>query len=185
MNEPVTSFLDGLSPSAMRALQHESRMMRKRFERGAPSDEVQKTYIPHPAEFEMPADHKLRDAFYKRGAAKFGVSYGEFVQLCSIKHGPRINRFNQWGRVHDEKQTTRTRLRRDSEEGRAQREARAIEFKQTVVAQAGWTSRAIQVARRTKKRWDHASWMETLNGLRARELDRQDYGMADPFGSPF
>lgn len=98
-------------------LSHAVRMEQRRERYLNPPKDVIETIVPHPARFKKPADRKLWDDFHKRLALECGVDLADAVRLTSMRHGAGPNRFNQWGRVGDKKQTTRRRLYRDSEEG--------------------------------------------------------------------
>lgn len=134
-----------LSPKA----RHKARMEARREQYLNPPKRIIETMIPHPATFERPADRKLWDHFHSKIALMSGVSLEDAVRLTSFKHGPRINRFNQWGRTNDKAQTTRRRLYRDSEEGQARRAAAQARYLAAVKAQsAAGIARMADLAKR-------------------------------------
>lgn len=121
-----------LSPKA----RHKARMEQRRDRYLNPPKDVAATYQPHPSRFEKPADRKLWDHFHKTLALECGVSVEDAVRLTSMRHGPKINRFNQWDRHGDEKQTTRRRSYRDSEAGLAAKERRDASYRTAVAKQS-------------------------------------------------
>lgn len=134
----IASFVDDLynTPKALAKLRHKVRMEQKRERYLNPPKRDIEQMVPHPATFERPADRKLWDHFHSKIALQSGVSLEDAVRLTSFKHGPRINRFNIWGRVNDQKQVTRRRAYRDSEAGQEARAKRDRLYREAVAAQS-------------------------------------------------
>lgn len=132
----ATSITENLTPKERRKLRHKVRMEARRERYLNPPKRDIEQMIPHPSVFEKPADRKLWDDFHAKLALRCEVSLEDAVRLTSFRHGRGVNRFNQWGRQDDKKQTTRRRAYRDSEAGQEARAKQDRLYREAVAAQS-------------------------------------------------
>jgi len=131
-----SQIFEGMTPKQRKRLVHGARMEARRERYLNPPKRDIETMIPHPSVFEKPADRKLWPDFHAKLALKSGVSLDDAVRLTSFRHGAGPNRFNQWHRVNDQKQTTRRRAYRDSEEGQRKASERDLTYRTAVAKQS-------------------------------------------------
>lgn len=130
------TIIDGLNFYERRAVRHKARMEQRRDRYLNPPDKDLAQRIPHPATFVKPADRKRWPDFFAKLALACEVSLDDAAKLCGFRHGAGPNRFNYWQRKGDEKQTTRRRAYRDSEEGQRKAAERDLTYRTAVRKQS-------------------------------------------------
>lgn len=132
-------------------LEHSARMGRKAMDRRVPPQAIRNQFVPHPATFVPPADHKQRDGHLKGIALRFEISVTEAAELVGMKHGrrpedPAITQRARGSRTPyapDKAQISNRRRKRDSEEGVRLAVEADGRYRDNVKAQAGLTGRQL------------------------------------------